>query len=169
MKSVIVLAMHGAPPNDYPRKELAEFFGLHGRMAHAAGGQRQALAQRYDQLHDKIRAWPRSAANDPFYEASMEMAKALSQDTGQEVIVGFGEFCGPTLDEALDEAVARGAESITVVTPMMTRGGEHAEVDIPAAIDRAKERHPKTTFLYAWPFSMAEVARFLALQIGAGT
>jgi sirohydrochlorin ferrochelatase len=169
MPSIIVLAMHGAPPNDFPRQETAEFFGLHGRMAHTTGAQRQALGQRYNELHAKMRTWPRTAENDPFYAASLEMAEYLSQEVGREVIVGFGEFCGPALDEALDQAVAKEAESIMVITPMMTRGGEHAELDIPAAIERAKKRHPGIPMAYAWPFSMAEVARFLAAQIEVGT
>lgn len=165
MNSVIVLAMHGAPPNDFPRQEAAEFFGLHGRMAHAGGTHPPSMAQRYGELHAKMRAWPRTAENDPFYAASMEMAEHLGQAASQEVIVGFGEFCAPTLDEALDQAVLGGADSITVVTPMMTRGGEHAEIDIPAAIERARERHPGIQIRYIWPFSMVEVARFLAAQI----
>jgi sirohydrochlorin cobaltochelatase len=165
MKSIIVLAMHGAPPNDFPGQELAEFFGLHGRMAHATGAQRQALAQRYEELHIKMRTWPRTAENDPFHAASLEMAEALCLATDREVIVGFGEFCAPTLDEALDEAAERDGANITVVTPMMTRGGEHAEVDIPAAINWARERHPGISIQYAWPFDMQEIARFLAAQI----
>jgi sirohydrochlorin cobaltochelatase len=165
MNSVIVLAMHGAPPNDFPRQEAAEFFGLHGRMAHAGGAYPPGMEQRYGELHAKMRAWPRTSENDPFYAASMEMAEHLGQAASQEVIVGFGEFCAPTLDEALDQAVLGGADSITVVTPMMTRGGEHAEIDIPAAIERARERRPGIQIRYIWPFSMAEVARFLAAQI----
>jgi CbiX protein len=52
-----------------------------------------------------------------------------------------------------------------VVTPMMTRGGEHSEADIPMAIARARSRHPSVRFQYAWPFAPAEVAGFLAMQI----
>lgn len=169
MESIIVLAMHGAPPNDFPRQEAAEFFGLHGRMALATDAQRQELGKRYDALHSRMRAWPRTAENDPFYEASLEMAHHLRQETGREVVVGFGEFCGPSLDEALDQAAAQGASDITVVTPMMTRGGEHAERDIPVVLERARVRHPGIAIEYVWPFSMAEVARFLAAQIEAGT
>ena len=167
MAPIIVLAMHGAPPNDFPRQETTEFFGLYGRMAHATDVQRQEMGRRYDELHARMRAWPRTPENDPFFAASMEMAECLKQEAGQEVIVGFGEFCGPALDEALEQAVAREASSITVITPMMTRGGEHAELDIPAAIEQAQKRHPGIPMAYAWPFSTAEVARFLAAQIEA--
>ena len=136
----IVLAMHGAPPSDFPRQEVAELFALHGRLEHAAGPERAALERRYNELHAKMRAWPRTAQNDRFWAASMEMANALSQETGHTVVFGFNQFCAPSLDEALDEAAAEGIERIVVLTPMMTRGGEHAEEDIPAAIRRAKER-----------------------------
>jgi sirohydrochlorin cobaltochelatase len=157
--------MHGAPPSDFPRQEVAELFALHGRLEHAAGPERTAMERRYDELHAKMRAWPRTAQNDRFWAASMEMAQALSQETGHTVVVGFNEFCAPSLDEALDEAAIQGTERIVVLTPMMTRGGEHAEADIPTAIRRAKERHPQIHFAYAWPFPTDEIARFLATQI----
>lgn len=54
---------------------------------------------------------------------------------------------------------------IIVVTPMMTRGGEHSEVDIPAMIKRAEARYPSVAIDYIWPFDPAQVARFLAAQI----
>ena len=80
--------------------------------------------------------------------------------------MGYNEFCAPSLDRALDQAAAREAEQVIVVTPMMTPGGEHAEEDIPAAIRRAEERHPALAFAYAWPFDVDDVARFLAAQVG---
>jgi hypothetical protein len=42
MKTVIVLAMHGAPPNDFPKPELMELFGLHTHLEHSNGPQRAA-------------------------------------------------------------------------------------------------------------------------------
>ena len=79
--------------------------------------------------------------------------------------MGFNEFCAPTLDEALDAAASQGVERVVVVTPMMTRGGEHAEEDIPGAIEDARERHPATDLVYAWPFDTLEVANFLGEQV----
>jgi sirohydrochlorin cobaltochelatase len=112
-----------------------------------------------------MRGWPRTPANDPFYAASRELAQALSCETGVEVLVGFNEFCAPDLEEALGEAAAGGAESVIVVTPMMTRGGEHAEIDIARAVEDFRGRHPGIKITYAWPFETAEVARFLAGHI----
>ncbi len=162
----IVLATHGAPPNDFPRDEMAEFFALHARLEHAGVADDSPPARRYAELEAKMRAWPRSQQNDPFHAASQQIAEQLALTTGHEVIVGCNEFCAPTLDEALERA-ARLAHEVIVVTPMMTRGGEHAERDIPAAIERARQRRPQVTFHYAWPFDNNDIASFLAAQIAS--
>jgi len=165
MKTIIVLAMHGAPPSDFPQQEISELFGLHARLERAAGAERSALERRCAELDAKMREWPRSAQNDPFYAGSQELAAQLNRATGHEVILGFNEFCAPSLDDALDQAIAREAGQVIVITPMVTRGGEHSEADIPAAIQRAQGRHPKTPIVYAWPFEASEVAQFLAAQV----
>lgn len=165
MSSIIVLAMHGAPPRDYPPHETGELFSLHGRLERSAGSERIALVQRHAELAARMRDWPRTPANDPYWAASLELAAQLASAAGREVLVGFNEFCAPSLDEALDQAAARRPEWVVVVTPMMTRGGEHSEVDIPAAIRRAEGRHAGVTFDYAWPFDVVEIAAFLAQQI----
>jgi sirohydrochlorin cobaltochelatase len=59
------------------------------------------------------------------------LAAQLAQARGLEVLVGFNEFCAPSLDEAFAQAVAQGAQRVVVITPMMTRGGEHAEALCP--------------------------------------
>lgn len=84
-------------------------------------------------------------------------------------MVGFNEFCALDLGEALDQTVAQGARRVLVVTPMMTPGGKHAEIDIPAAIDAARQRHRGVDFRYAWPFDTEDVAAFLAEQVLART
>jgi sirohydrochlorin cobaltochelatase len=164
-KAVIVLAMHGSPPLDFPRDEMTEFMGLHARIGHGHGSEAGAPRVRYDQLEAKMRAWPRTGQNDPFYAGSQELAKHLRQESGLEVIIGFNEFCAPTLDEALQRAAAREAGRIVVITPMMTRGGEHSAVDIPEAIRRAQQKFPSQKIVYAWPFATEDIARFLASQV----
>jgi protoheme ferro-lyase len=79
----------------------------------------------------------------PLYAASQRLAAQLGQATGYEVIVGFNEFCTPDLDEALDQAAARGTDRVVVATPIMTTSGEHAEADISDAVAHARERHPR--------------------------
>lgn len=164
-KAVIVLAMHGSPPLDFPKDELTEFMGLHARLGHISQSPVKGPRLRYDQLEAKMRAWPRTGQNDPFYAGSQELARHLRQESGLEVIVGFNEFCAPTLDEVLERAAAREAGRIIVITPMMTRGGEHSAVEIPEAIRRAQQRFPAQKIIYAWPFATEDIARFLSSQI----
>jgi sirohydrochlorin cobaltochelatase len=165
MKAIVVLVMHGAPPNDFPEHDIAELVGLQARLKGATGVERVTIESRRLELDAKMRAWPRTAQNDPFYAGSQELAAHVSKATGCEVIVGFNEFCAPSLDDALNQAIAREAEKVIVITPMMTRGGEHSEVDIPAAVQTAQAQHPETQILYVWPFKVSDVASFLAAQI----
>ena len=164
MRTVIVLAMHGAPPNDFSKNEIGELFGLHAHLEHASGPERAALVRRHEELSAKMRAWPRTAQNDPFHAGSLELARELRLATDLEVIAAFNEFCAPTLDEAFDQAQKQGAERVVVITPMMTRGGEHSEADIPRAIQRAQEMYPNIEIAFAWPFDVKRVAEFLAEQ-----
>jgi sirohydrochlorin cobaltochelatase len=160
---VVVLAMHGAPALDFPKDELAEFFALHARVGHGGAGPGH-LKARCDELEAKMRRWPRTGDNDPFYAGSVELAGQLRRESGLDVILGFNEFCSPSLAGALDQA-APTAQKILVITPMMTRGGEHSAVDIPEAIRAARDRHPGKEFVYIWPFPTKDIARFLAGQI----
>jgi sirohydrochlorin cobaltochelatase len=164
MDTAIVLAMHGAPPADFPKQELVEFFGLHARLEHAGPGERTALAARYDELEAKMRAWPRTELNDPFHAGSIGISQALANAAGMPVILGFNEFCAPSLRETLDQA-SLDYRRVIVVTPMLTPGGEHAGADIPSAIEQARARNRRTEYIYAWPFDTADIAAFLAAQV----
>jgi len=163
MKTVVVLAMHGSPPLDFPRDELQEYFLLEAREHHASpsGGHSPRLRE----LEARMRDHPRTETNDPFWKGSRELAAALEKTCGLPVLLGYNEFCAPDLDETFDRAVSEGAKHVLVVTPMMTRGGGHAERDIPAAVARARSRHPGVRFVYAWPFDTGAVAEFLARKI----
>jgi len=165
MRAVIVLAMHGAPPLDFPEPELAEFHALHARLAHAGRSGPAAAERRFLELEAKLRSWPRTSRNDPFFAGSQDLAVELRKSSGRKVVLGFNEYCAPSLDEALDRAAGQGAQKIVVVTPMMTRGGGHAERDIPDAVERARARHPKEKFVYVWPVPAAEVAGFLTTLV----
>ncbi len=163
MKTVIVLAMHGAPPSDFPKNELAEFFRLHNRIGSIKKS--EALLRRYRELEAKMRRWPRNPQNDPYFEGAMNLANDLSKVTGLKVIVGFNEFCAPSLKEALEKAAEEGGKKVIVVTPMMTRGGEHSEIEIPNTVKAVQKKYPQVSFIYIWPFETEEVAKFLSSQI----
>lgn len=165
MKNAIILVMHGAPPNDFPPQKAAELFNLHFQLEHMPPGARKDLQTRYEQLEKEMRSWPRNAANDPFFAGSTELARQLEQVTSQKVFLAFNEFCAPSPEEAFEQAAQENPEQIVVITPMMTRGGEHSEVEIPAIIQRAQERYPHIPIRYIWPFDSVDVARFLATQM----
>ncbi len=165
MKIVIILAMHGMPPSDFPQKETLDYFILHSRLENMPGPPPPVMEQQYEELDNRMRNWPRTQDNDSYFYASNELAEELSSQTGYKVIVGFNEFCSPSLEEAFDAASKVGSEKIIVITPMMTRGGEHSEKDIPEAIERARKKFPNTQFSYVWPFNISKVATFLGEQI----
>ncbi|MHA1925545.1 MAG: sirohydrochlorin chelatase [Candidatus Thorarchaeota archaeon] len=165
MTTRIVLAMHGMPPKDFPEDEVVDLVKLH-RIIENTGDQAPAeMRIRFKQLDDKIRNWNRTPENDPFWASSKRLAENLQTATGFEVVVGFNEFCAPSLEAAINEAAGSGAARVIVVTPMMTPGGEHSEDDIPEAISAAKNRFDEVEFIYAWPFPTADVVSFLLSQI----
>jgi sirohydrochlorin cobaltochelatase len=160
MQRILILAMHGTPPRDFPPAEMAEFMRLHAQAEHAPLNPRDA--DRSVELERRLRAWPRTPDNDPFHAASHELGKALGDAAGAPVIVAFNEFCDPTVEAALAQAVERSPKEVVVVTPMLTPGGEHAAVDIPAAIERTRQAYPDVRFVYAWPIPLESTASFLA-------
>ena len=83
------------------------------------------------------------------------------------MLVAFFEFCAPSIEEAIGDAVAGGAEKVVVITTMMTPGGSHSEIDIPRSIEAARRRFPNTRIVYAWPYSTDLLVRTFAEQIDA--
>jgi sirohydrochlorin ferrochelatase len=55
------------------------------------------------------------------------------------------ELCEPSLDTAIDEAVAAGA-SLVIVQPLFLVPVRHAARDIPALVDGARRRHLDVVF-----------------------
>lgn len=165
MKTLVILAMHGAPPKDFPSRELGEFFGLHARMETAPRSLDAAALARHAELDHLVRSWKRTTENDPFYAGSLALANQLTEVSGLETRLAFNEFCDPPLEAAIRQAAAEGVERIVVVTPMMTAGGEHAEVEIPAELERLRAELQGVELSYAWPFEPREVGAFLTAQV----
>lgn len=160
-EEIIVLAMHGAPPLDFPPHELRLYFELAWRREHGPGNISAEAEAKFSRLEEKIRRWPRHEANDPFYAGSLRLKQALERVAGVEVILGFNEFCAPSIEEALEAACSRSPQQIRVITPMLTPGGRHAAQEIPAAVLAAREKFPGIKIIYCWPFEVEEVAEFL--------
>src|SRR5207302_7679166 len=78
-----------------------------------------------------------------------ELAAAVrDQAPGLAVGCGFIELAEPDLDTAIDELVERGAASVVAV-PLVLLGAGHLKNDGPAALHRARHRHPGVHFAYA--------------------
>jgi sirohydrochlorin cobaltochelatase len=77
------------------------------------------------------------------------LARAIRATAG-ELLTGFGfiELASPTVDEAIDELVARGATEIVSV-PLVLLAAGHLKNDGPAALARARTRHPGVHFRLA--------------------
>jgi hypothetical protein len=162
---MIILAMHGVPPNDFPSEDIINFFRLHSQFESSSESLSKEQLMKYHFLEKKMKDWPRNRTNDPYFYGSLEVAKHLEKVTQRPVIIGFNEFCSPTIIEAFTKAVKEGANEIIVVTTMLTRGGEHSEKDIPKEIDKARERYPNISIKYLWPIDSFAIANFLKEQI----
>jgi sirohydrochlorin cobaltochelatase len=164
MKTIIVLAMHGAPPLDFPADKSRDFFALHSHPDHSHG-RHSRMPDRFQELDKEMRNWPRNKENDPFWAGANDLRDELERASGIEVIIGFNEFCAPSLDEAFDAAASGSPSKMVVLTTMMTRGGEHSERDILQAVERAKARYTGLEITYVWPFSVSHVAEFLVREM----
>jgi sirohydrochlorin cobaltochelatase len=81
-----------------------------------------------------------AAANEVVAAVATELARAVP-----DAIVAFAhqESARPTIAEAIDDVVARGATEITVV-PFFLAPGRHATEDVPKLASAAAVRHGKT-------------------------
>jgi len=117
-------------------------------------------------LDDRLRAWPRTAENDPYRVGVERLADALRARLGErELVVAYNEFCGPSLEEAIATAARAGATHITIVPTMLTPGGVHSEEEIPEVIEAMRTELPGLEIVYAWPFDLDAVAGLLATAL----
>ena len=69
-------------------------------------------------------------------------AKARAARPDIAVALAFLELMEPGLDLAVENLAARGCTAIRVVPVFLGQGG-HVREDLPAALDRVRERHPR--------------------------
>ena len=154
----VVLVGHGGIPKDYPQDLVTKLKRLEAQRR-ATGS---AMSQEELELDNKIRTWPRTAKTDP-YQAGLEALAAQVKPllNGAQFALAYNEFCGPTLSEAVEDLIGKGATSITVVSTMFTPGGSHSEFEIPEELQELRARHPGVNLNYAWPYDLGQVARML--------
>jgi len=164
-KTGVILVGHGAAPLDCPRQLLTELKRLQAERL-GRGGPDSPMSPREAELYRRIRSWPRSAQNDPYWAGLNEVASKLQLFLGSAKLrVAFNELCAPNLQEAAEELVGSGCRKIVVCTVMTTRGGSHSEFEIPQIVEKLKARFPEVEIVYAWPFDPVQVAELYARHL----
>ena len=187
----VVLIGHGSPATDCPPQLIGELMSLEWRPHHDGQGphghsgnpstppppagslgtsrrlDEAALRGRAAELDATIRDWPRRADNDPYKRGLEQLADELRPllPTGL-LVVGYNEFCRPSIPEAIAQVIAAGAARVLVIPTMLTPGGVHSEVDIPRALEQVRRAHSAVAIEYVWPFDLQEVAMLLAAHLG---
>lgn len=116
-------------------------------------------------LDAKVRAWPRTAENDPYRTGIERLVERVRAHSGNvRVDVAYNEFCAPSLPDAVDALVEEGKREIVLVATMMTPGGVHSEVEIPELVAELSAKHPHVRIVHAWPFDLDVVAKVLVAQ-----
>ena len=161
-KRGVVLVGHGGIPKDCPQELVTRLKRLEAqrRAAH------QPPSSEELELDQKIRRWPRTTVTDP-YQSGLEAVGAVLRPhlNGVLFALAYNEFCAPTLEEAVEDLVGKGATHITVVTTMFTPGGSHSEVEIPEILDHLRPQYPGIELCYAWPFDLQLIAKMLTEQL----
>lgn len=162
-RRALILVGHGGVPKDMPRAWVREHKEL-VRRAERDGDER--TRRDAEALDTKIRTFPRSDATDPYGAGLRRLAARLrARLEDWIVIMAFNEFCAPTIEQAIAQAVDRGAAEIEVMTTMITPGGSHSEIDIPEALDRARAAFPDVRIHFEWPLDLDKVAAMYAAHV----
>lgn len=162
-KEAVVLIGHGAAATDTPRPLVAELKRLEGeRMAR----REPEMSPREAELDRQVRQWPRTPENDA-YKAGVDLiAAALAPKLpGKTLVVAYNEFCAPSVEDAIERLVRDGFTRVDLISTMYTRGGIHAECEIPGIVLASRKKYPGVVFEYAWPYEPAFIADFLSAQL----
>jgi sirohydrochlorin cobaltochelatase len=159
----VILVGHGGIPSDAPPGLVSDLKRLEAERRKRGEAE---MSPREAELDRKLRDWPRTPDTDPYKFGLEAVAGELrARLDGRRLALAYNEFCAPSVEDAIADLVAQGATRITLLTTMFTRGGSHAESEIPELVHLARARHPGVEIEYAWPFDLARVADFLAAQL----
>jgi len=104
--------------------------------------------------------------------AYWDFARVLQRESPELTVgCGFIELAAPDVDAAVDRLVEQGASSVVAV-PLVLLGAGHMKNDGPAALVRARHRHPGVGFSYARALGIhpapLDVARARMAETAAG-
>ena len=86
-------------------------------------------------------------SRDPLWRQPIDAvaSRIAAAQPSMPVRCAFLELQAPDLSAAVDELVAGGARSLTIV-PMFLGTGRHAREDLPLLVDQVRTRHPAVRF-----------------------
>lgn len=79
--------------------------------------------------------------------------KVISTGKSTNASYGLLENARPTTFEAVEACILKGASSVTVV-PVLLLPGIHANVDIPAELERVRQKYPEIQIIYGEPLGV---------------
>jgi sirohydrochlorin cobaltochelatase len=162
-KAAVILIGHGGTPSDAPKPLIGELKRLEGERQ---ARREAAMGPREAELDKLIREWPRTPETDPYKFGVEEIARALAPKLGgRRLVCAYNEFCAPSVEDAIGGLVKEGFTRISLVSTMFTRGGIHAECEIPGIVLSESKKHPGVVIEYAWPFDADRIAGFLSTQL----
>lgn len=163
-KEAVVLIGHGGTASDTPRPAIAELKRLEGERQ---ARRETVMSPREAELDKLVRDWPRTPETDAYKHGVEEIARALAPKLGgRKLVAAYNEFCAPSVEDAIEGLVKEGFTRIILISTMFTRGGIHAELEIPALVVEARKKHPGVVVEYAWPFDVNFITDFIAAQLG---
>jgi len=162
-KEAVVLIGHGGTARDTPRPLIGELKRLE---AERQARREIKMSPREAELDKQVREWPRTPDNDSYKVGIDEIAAALAPRLGgRKLVAAYNEFCAPSVEDAIESLVKEGYTRISLISTMYTRGGIHAECEIPGIVIEARKNHPGVVVEYAWPFEAGYISDFLAGQL----
>lgn len=165
-KEAVLLIGHGSAATDTPRALVAELKRLEGERQ---ARRETVMGAREAELDKQVREWPRTPDNDAYKAGIEQIAAALAPKLGgRRLVTAYNEFCAPSVEDALEALVREGFTRVTLVSTMYTRGGIHAECEIPGIVAEARNKYPGVTIEYAWPYPAEAIAGFLVEQLARG-
>ena len=162
-KEAVILIGHGGTATNTPKPMIGELKRLESERQ---ARRESVMSPREAELDKIVREWPRTPDNDAYKCGVDLIAAALAPKLGgRKLVAAYNEFCAPSVEDALDGLVKEGYTRISLISTMYTRGGIHAECEIPGIVTEAKKKYPGVSVEYAWPFDPDFLADFLAAQL----
>ena len=149
----VVLIAHGDVPLDYLEKKDMNMAEEH-----------------IEKWSEMVRDWPRNGENDPLLHDTRILEDYI-KEKGEypNFEIGNLEFSVPTLEDALNKVLDRGAEKVIFIggTGFMDRSS-HSLVDIPEAIDKLQKKYPSIEMSYEKPnidFVCPEISKIIVTKV----